>query len=74
LRWLAEGKERHQHDGAPLVVGIEEGFTGARYNRRRFAQDCPEVPIESSLEETCRAALRALEGRTSRPVRAAVGH
>lgn len=54
---LAEWKERAARDGARLVVGIEVGFTGARYIRRRFAQDVPRVPVCDSLEATCRAAV-----------------
>ncbi len=54
---LAEWKERAARDGCHLVVGIEDGFTGARYIRRRFAQDAPRVPICDSLEATCRAAV-----------------
>ena len=53
---IGEWKERHCRDGAHLVVGIEEGFTGARYVRRRFGQDCPDVPLCATLEDTCRAA------------------
>lgn len=60
---LAEWKERHRRDGAHLVVGIEEGFTGARYIRRRFEQDCPGVPLCSSLEETCRVAVERCAAR-----------
>ena len=55
---LAEWKMCHERDEAKLVVGIEEGFTGAKYIRRRFPQDCPEVPLCSNLEETCREAVR----------------
>lgn len=57
---LGEWKERHQRDGCRLVLGIEDGFTGARYLRRRFAQDCPAVPIHARLEDACRAAVEAL--------------
>src|SRR3989344_3883413 len=57
---LAEWKMWHERDGAKLVVGIEEGFTGARYIKRRFSQDCPEVPILDSLEDTCRRAVELL--------------
>jgi hypothetical protein len=53
---LAEWKERASR-GARVVVGIEPGFTGARYVRRRFAQDCPAVPVCATLEATCRAAI-----------------
>jgi hypothetical protein len=54
---IGEWKERHCRDGSKLVVGIEEGFTGARYIRRRFSQDCPEVQICDSLQATCEAAV-----------------
>lgn len=54
---LAEWKLRHERDGSKLVVGIEEGFTNARYIRRRISQDCPEVPVCITLEETCRQAV-----------------
>ena len=50
---LGEWKVWHQVTGIDLVVGIEEGFTNRRYIRRRFSQDCPKVPIFSTLEETC---------------------
>jgi hypothetical protein len=58
---LAEWKMRHERDGVKLVVGIEEGFSGARYIRRRLGQDCPGIPLCSSLEETCRAAVETLK-------------
>lgn len=54
---LAEWKMMHQFQGAKLVVGIEPGFGNERYIRRRFALDAPDVPILSSLQETCRAAV-----------------
>jgi hypothetical protein len=54
---LGEWKVLHERDNVNLVVGIEDGFTGAKYIRRRFSQDCPTVPICSSLEETCDKAL-----------------
>lgn len=57
---LAEWKVRHERDGAKLVVGIDDGFTGAKYIRRRFAQDCPAVPVCASLPETCAAAVQLL--------------
>jgi hypothetical protein len=53
---LAEWKVRHERDGVRLVVGIEAGFTGERYVRHRFAQDCPGVALCESLAETCRRA------------------
>ena len=57
---LGEWKMRHERDGVKIVIGIEPGFSGERYIRRRFAQDCPEVPMPSTLPETCEHALEAL--------------
>jgi hypothetical protein len=58
---LFEWKVRHERDGAKIVIGIEEGFSGAKYIRRRFGQDCPNVPILNSLEETCKKVLEMIE-------------
>lgn len=57
---LAEWKVRHERDGAKLVVGINAEFTGAKYIRRRFTQDCPAVPICASLPDTCAAVVHLL--------------
>lgn len=57
---LAEWKVHHQRTGASIVVGIEEGFTNARYIRRRLAQDCPDLRICSSLTETCEQVLAVI--------------
>jgi hypothetical protein len=53
---LAEWKVRHERDGTRLVIGIDSRFAGAKYIRRRFAQDCPGVSVCSTLEETWRRA------------------
>jgi hypothetical protein len=58
---LFEWKERHIHAGANLALGIEEGFSGERYFRLRFSQDCPDIAIMSSLEETCRTAMSLIK-------------
>lgn len=57
---LAEWKMRYERDGAKLVVGIEEGFSGARYIKRRLSQDCPNLPICDSLQTTCEKAAELL--------------
>ena len=49
---LGESKMLHERDGINMVIGIEPGFGNERYIRRRFSQDCPDVPIVDSLEET----------------------
>jgi hypothetical protein len=59
---LAEWKVRHERDGVRLAVGIEDGFSGARYIRHRFGQDCPQVPLVSSLAEVCAAAAGLAAG------------
>ena len=46
--------------GAKAVVGIEEGFTGAKYVRHVLPTEYPKVPICKSLEETCKKALELL--------------
>jgi hypothetical protein len=63
---LAEWKVRHERDGVRLVVGIEAGFSGARYIRRRFGQDCPAVPLVSSLADACAAAVELIGSSTCR--------
>ena len=57
---LFEWKVKHERDGAKIVIGIEEGFSGTKYIKRRFSQDCPDVQILSTLEDTCKAALDLL--------------
>src|SRR3990167_8434056 len=37
---LFEWKVRHERDGAKIVIGIEKGFSGAKYIQKRFGQDC----------------------------------
>ena len=58
---LGEWKVKHEKYGANLVVGIEAGFTNARYIRHRLGQDCPKIEICDGLEATCRQALGLLE-------------
>lgn len=58
---LGEWKVRHERDGAKLAIGIERGFSGERYIRRRFGQDCPDVPILSNLTDTCKATLELVK-------------
>jgi len=57
---LAEWKMRHERDKSKIVVGIEEGYTGSKYIVRRFSQDCPDVPLTNTLEDTCDNAIRLL--------------
>ena len=59
---LAEWKMRHQYEGAKLAIGIEKGFGNARYIRRRFTQDCPDVNITDSLTAMCHVAIDLVRG------------
>ncbi|HIH24857.1 TPA: hypothetical protein HA251_07530 [Candidatus Woesearchaeota archaeon] len=70
---IGEWKERTMRDGNVMVLGIEDGFTGAKYYRRRFSQDCPNVPLCDNLENACerivdeiRMRQRNIEGVTYR--------
>jgi hypothetical protein len=51
---------KHEYEDAKLTVGIEEGFGNARYIRRRFGQDSPDVKIADSLEAMCENAVDLL--------------
>ena len=53
---LAEWKEKHRRGEAKLVVGIEPGFSGERYIKRRLSQDCPGITIHDTLKDTCSQA------------------
>jgi hypothetical protein len=43
-----------------LVIGLEDGFPGARYIRRRLAQYCPAIPRCDTLEAVDQAAIRLI--------------
>ncbi len=58
---IGEWKEKCINDEVKLVVEIEEGFTGAKYIKRRFFQDCPNIPVFSSLKETCVKAVELVK-------------
>lgn len=64
---LAEWKVKHQLQGVKLVVGIEPGFSGERYIRKRLAQDCPDIQIQSSLEATCSKVIELCEMKIPKP-------
>lgn len=68
---LFEKKMEHQYNGARLVIGIQriwspekkawtDAFSGSKYIRRRFEQDCPDVPILDTLKEACIVAVKTL--------------
>ena len=57
---LFEWKVKHEFGKGKIAVGVENGYTGEKYIRRRFSQDCPDVKICSSLEETCNEAVKQI--------------
>ena len=57
---LGEWKKEHQVSGAKLTVGIEKGFGNERYIRRRLGQDCRDVLIADTIQETCFNAVTIL--------------
>ena len=66
---LAEWKMRHERDGAKLVIGLDDGFTGAKYIRHRFGQDCPSVPVCDSLLRDVRGGCSVAGVRDTTPLR-----
>lgn len=55
---LSEWKTRAEFQQVKIVVGIEEGFSNARYIKRRLLQDTPQIPICYSLESTCKTSIK----------------
>ncbi len=49
---------RHEYEGIKLTIGIDEGFGNARYIKRRFGQDCPQVKIAEDLPTMCQNAVQ----------------
>jgi hypothetical protein len=59
---IGEWKQKYKNSKTRLVVGVESGFTNERYLKRRFNQDCPDITIHSSLENTCKDAVNQIKG------------
>lgn len=58
---LAEWVTKYGQDkNLRLSVGIEPGFSGERYLRRRIGQDHPEIKIYSTLDDVCREVAQKL--------------
>lgn len=58
---LGEAMVDHTVYNSKLIVGIEEGFTGARYIRYTLSKKTQDVPILETLEDTCRHAAKWLD-------------
>ena len=57
---LGEWTAKSLFTNCNIVVGIEEGFTNARYIKRRLTIDCPSIPILETLDETCEKAIQLI--------------
>jgi Nucleoside 2-deoxyribosyltransferase like len=55
---LGEAVTLHRWRGVRVVVGIEDGFSGARYLRRTIAAKAPAIPLCTTLQQTCETALK----------------
>ena len=63
-RWeLSEWKERLSGPKDPLVVGVEEGFYGARYMKYRLSQSHQHMAVYPSLVYTLAATARYITSR-----------
>jgi len=54
---LGEWSTKQAQSQCNMVVGIQEGFSNARYIRHRLSQGNPSIPILNNLEETCQNAI-----------------
>lgn len=54
---LGEAMALHQAHGVKVVVGIESGFTNARYLTYTLGKKAPRIPLAVSLDELCRRAV-----------------
>jgi hypothetical protein len=46
-----------KYEGHKIAIGIQPGFSGERYIRRRLSQDLPDLEIFTTLRETCWDAI-----------------
>ena len=59
---LAEWVTKFQSDkNINIVIGIEPGFSGEKYIRKRVGEDSPEIEILSTLKETCEKAVSKIK-------------
>jgi hypothetical protein len=55
---LGEAVTLHRWKGIKVVVGIEIGFSNARYLKTTIASKAPDIPLCSTLQQTCEIAIR----------------
>jgi hypothetical protein len=61
---LGEAVTLHRWHGTKVVVGIDLGFTNARYLKKTIAHKAPGIPLCFDLKDTCEAAVRLLKQPT----------
>lgn len=54
---LGEWKTEHKQGRGNIVIGFEKGFSGEHYIKYRLSKDNLNIPILSSLKETCRVSI-----------------
>ena len=57
---LGEAVTLHRWRDTRVVVGIEQGFSNARYLRTTISRKAPSIPLCSTLQQTCETALKLL--------------
>lgn len=60
---LGEAMMRHHLLGARVVVGFDTAFSNAKYLRLTLMAKAPGIPLESTLEATCRKAVEIIRGK-----------
>lgn len=61
---LGEAVTLHRWQGIKVVVGIEDGFSNARYLRLTIAKKAPGIPLCTTLSHTCEAAMSLISGES----------
>lgn len=57
---LGETVTLHRLKGVKIAVGIEKGFSGARYFIKTIGKKAPDIPICATLRETCEKTAELL--------------
>jgi len=55
---LGEAVAMHHFIGTQVVVGIEDGFTGARYLQKTLSKKYPDIPVCNDLKKACELSVR----------------
>ena len=58
---LGEAVTLHRLQGIKVVVGIEDGFSNKRYLLKTISSKAPNIPLCSTLEETCEQAIKLID-------------